>query len=110
VIPPGQGPFDPGLQVERTALAWRRTCLSLLVGSLAGARILPQVWGPAGLLVAGAGILAALGLFLLAQRRYRMHFERTVAGVSLPDGTLPALTAAAALTVALVALVFILTR
>lgn len=103
-------PFDAGLQLERTALAWRRTSLSLVVGSLAGARLLPEVWGPAGLIVGGVGILAAVALYVLAHRRYRMQHGRLWAGQQLVDGTLPALMAAAGLAVAAVGLVFTLTR
>jgi putative membrane protein len=36
---------DPGLAVERTRLAWRRTLLSFLVASLVSAR---QLWSAAG--------------------------------------------------------------
>ena len=46
---------DPGLQPERTALAWRRTALSVLIGSAAGARILAPHLG------AGAVVLGVLG-------------------------------------------------
>jgi hypothetical protein len=37
--------WDPGLQPERTALAWRRTGLALTVGSLIGLRVLPPLLG-----------------------------------------------------------------
>jgi uncharacterized membrane protein YidH (DUF202 family) len=67
------GPVDAGLQAERTALAWRRTCLALLAGSLVATRILPELFGAWSALLGVAGAVCA-GLLLVAiQRRYRMH-------------------------------------
>lgn len=65
--------FDPGLQPERTELAWRRTALAVAIGSLLSLRVLPMAlpeaaaaWGFApGLL----GIVAACALWLAARRR-----------------------------------------
>jgi uncharacterized membrane protein YidH (DUF202 family) len=98
VEPRSARPFDRGLQPERTALAWRRTGLSLAVGAVVAVRILPEhlgVWavGPAGL-----GLLAAVLVLIGSERRYRaQHRILTSADtdrVELPDGTLPALLAA----------------
>lgn len=37
--------FDPGLQPERTALAWRRTALSVTITSVVAVRIMPAALG-----------------------------------------------------------------
>jgi hypothetical protein len=65
------GPWDPGLQPERTALAWRRTGLALTVGSLIGLRVLPPLLGPAAFVLAGLGVVASLAVLAAAHRRYR---------------------------------------
>ncbi|MFT2690646.1 DUF202 domain-containing protein [Clavibacter zhangzhiyongii] len=109
-------PFDPGLQPERTALAWRRTALALVVGSLLGLRALPALLGPAGLVVAAAGVLAALGVLTTAHLRYRrVHRILTAAAdphrpVALPGGALPALVAALTACAGLAALALALAR
>ena len=67
------GPVDPGLQPERTELAWRRTALAIAIGSLVSLRIFPLVlpaaaagWGA----VPGAiGLVAACALWFGARRR-----------------------------------------
>ena len=61
---------DPGPQPERTALAWARTCLSLVVTSLFFIRFV----GDRGPWVAGLIALAATSaaaFYATAQRRYR---------------------------------------
>jgi hypothetical protein len=68
-----QGPFDPGLQPERTELAWRRTALAIAIGSLVSLRIFPLVLPPSGAawgLAPGAiGLVAACALWFAARRR-----------------------------------------
>lgn len=64
--------FDPGLQPERTELAWRRTALALGVGSLIAIRLLPAEFGDVWWAAAGvAGVVASALLWHLARRRYR---------------------------------------
>lgn len=66
------GPWDGGLQPERTELAWRRTSLSLAVGSLVAARLLPAefgswLWAAPGVI----GVVVSALLWLTARTRYR---------------------------------------
>ena len=117
------GPWDPGLQPERTALAWRRTGLALTVGSLIGLRVLPPLLGPAAYVLAGLGVVASLAVLAAAHRRYRRvhrlllaardagHTRADGGSASSPSrvpttgGALPAATAALALAAGLGALV-----
>jgi putative membrane protein len=81
-------PPDPGLQPERTELAWRRTALALAIGCLISIRLLPEalgdvIWALPGFL----GLLASGGLWIAAQRRYRqMEGALGASTPMLPDG------------------------
>lgn len=92
-------PFDAGLWVERTALAWRRTALAVAVGSLAALRILPEILGLWALIPAALGAGVAMVALVLTHRRYRrIHSMLTSSGsdrVALSGGMLPALLAVA---------------
>ncbi|MEA5455927.1 DUF202 domain-containing protein [Sinomonas sp. JGH33] len=63
--------FDPGLQPERTGLAWQRTCLSFLGGSLVAMKVLPQVFGAWTICFGAAGAIEATILLVAVHRRYR---------------------------------------
>lgn len=94
--------FDPGLQPERTELAWRRTALALGVGSLVAVRLLPAVFEqPAWVFVGIVGLIVAAVLWFAARQRYRVVTE-----VLMHDGD-RAVLPGAALIVALVAVVFV---
>ncbi|MER6105520.1 DUF202 domain-containing protein [Streptomyces sp. NPDC001832] len=61
---------DPGLQPERTRLAWRRTTLSCtVVALLAVKQALHRGATPAGVIAVALSALAWLGFLLVAHRR-----------------------------------------
>ncbi|MEV6160970.1 DUF202 domain-containing protein [Streptomyces sp. NPDC052052] len=61
---------DPGLQPERTRLAWRRTTLSCtVVAVLAVKQALHGGPGPAGIVAVALSALAWLGFLRVAHRR-----------------------------------------
>lgn len=78
------GLFDRGLQPERTALAWRRTTISLVVGAAVAVRILPPVLGMWSILaiVVGFGLAGTIGM--LAGRRARAAYRSLLAGRPAP--------------------------
>ncbi|WP_243229668.1 DUF202 domain-containing protein [Microbacterium sp. CIAB417] len=77
--------YDPGLQPERTQLAWRRTALSIAVVSLIAARALPMILGSGVWVVPGiAGVAASGALWVLAARRARA-VDRALSPVPHPD-------------------------
>lgn len=67
--------FDPGLQPERTELAWRRTALAIGVGSLLALRIIPAMaptpeWGAVWLAPGIVGLGFAVLLWTGARSRH----------------------------------------
>ena len=63
--------FDPGLQPERTELAWRRTSLAVAVGALVALRLLPPILGSWSISVGLVGLVMAVLIWVLAHRRAR---------------------------------------
>ncbi len=104
--------FDPGLQPERTALAWRRTGLVLVAGSLAALRFLPGILGVWTVLPVVLGMVAAVAVLVFAHRRHVAVHTRLVASdgdrVPLPSGRLLAVVAAAVVGYGITALVAVL--
>ena len=95
---PGAAPVtpDPAAPQERTALAWRRTGLALLVGALGIGHIALETFGPAVAVptVLAATLAAWVAVAALRTRRLaRPHPDEPAFSV-LADGRLPAAVAA----------------
>jgi uncharacterized membrane protein YidH (DUF202 family) len=80
--------FDPGLQPERTELAWRRTALSVGVGSLVAMRLLPEILGDALWALGGVGgLLIAAAIWIAARARLRaVNRALTIDRTPMPGG------------------------
>ena len=105
--------FDPGLQPERTALAWRRTAISMAAGSLVALRIFAPSIGALAIVSAVLAFGITVVVFSAAELRYRRNHRaltadrRPNARVALGGGALIALTAASALSFGLIAAVIL---
>jgi putative membrane protein len=100
--------FDPGLQPERTELAWRRTTLALIIGALIALRLLPPALGSWSIIVGLAGLVMAVLIWVLAHRRARLtsHVLRHEHAV-LPGGGLLLLLATVTTAGAAIGLVYL---
>jgi hypothetical protein len=103
--------FDPGLQPERTALAWRRTALSLAIGAIVSFRLLPPVLGLWSIGVGVAGLLLCAATWILAGRRaHRVQAALLTSSGPLPGGGLPLLLTLAATGSATIGLLYVALR
>lgn len=81
--------YHPGLQPERTHLAWGRTGLGFLVNAGLLIRFAPLAhppvlaYGAAGVLVLGGIVVSALGRFSYAPRNRALAVRRSVAAPQL---------------------------
>lgn len=103
----GPGHDDPGLQPERTELAWRRTALSLVVAATIFLRWMPHHGWIAGPLVA-ASTITALAITSSHKRRLHRATHGIIRGVTIPDLASTAALAAAVVVLAALGILIVL--
>ena len=91
------GPRDPGLQAERTALSWRRTAAAVVVNGLLVLRSGVTTERAAITVLAVVLLIAAAGLFVFGAWRWRVLLS------ARDDVTAPALAPALTAAVTLIA-------
>ncbi|MCD2442581.1 DUF202 domain-containing protein [Agromyces sp. SYSU K20354] len=105
--PPGR-PFDPGLQLERTLLAWRRTCLALGLASAVMVRFAAEALGAAAVVLGILGLGAAAAGYARAAVRYRRGHEGLTGSGELPiDGLALALVSVTLVLIGVGALAYV---
>ncbi len=104
-------PFDPGLQAERTLLAWRRTALSLGVASAVALRLAAPEFGAVAVLIGVAALLLCFAVYVAVSARYRRAHTSLVQQEHLrTDGMTIAFVSAATFALSGLALVWLVSR
>jgi putative membrane protein len=102
------GPWDSGLQIERTTLAWLRTTLAFVVGML----VLVRLIGHENTVVAAicAALTLPLGITIswLVWHRHLHSERRLFAKAPLPGGLLPAAVSALSVLAGFSGLIYVL--
>ena len=102
------GPWDPGLQNERTGLAWQRTMLSGLTCSLLTTRLLADISVLLALVVGLAALAGTAGLGGIGIRRFRRNSLDLHAGRPVGGGASPFVVSGVLVLTGLGALVYVL--
>ena len=101
--------YDPGLQPERTLLAWRRTALGITVLSAVCVRFTAFSWGLPAVLIGLVGVILGLLAYLVTGHRYRRVHHHLVRTDQHPGNGWPQIClSAAALLLGITALLYIL--
>jgi uncharacterized membrane protein YidH (DUF202 family) len=100
-------PWDPGLQNERTGLAWQRTMLAGLTCSLLVARLLASVSLTLSLIIGLMALLCTAGLGYVAIRRFRLNNMAIHREEALGDGKANAIVSLLVVITAIGALLYV---
>jgi uncharacterized membrane protein YidH (DUF202 family) len=100
-------PWDPGLQNERTGLAWQRTMLAGLTCSLLVARLLASISIFLSVILGLVALLCTAGLGWLAIRRFRLNNLAIHREEALGDGKTNALLSMLLVVTAVGALLYV---
>jgi uncharacterized membrane protein YidH (DUF202 family) len=100
-------PWDPGLQNERTRLAWQRTLLAGLACSLLVSRLLVSISLILSVVIGLLALLCTAGLGYMAIRRFRLHNLAIHHEEPLGDGKANALVSMLVVITALGALLYV---
>ena len=68
--------WQPGLQPERTGLAWTRTCVSMIAASAAVLRLAAVNGSAPSLVLASMSLFVWVTLVVVTGRRYRLLVRR----------------------------------
>jgi uncharacterized membrane protein YidH (DUF202 family) len=101
------GPWDPGLQNERTGLAWQRTLLAGLTCSLLVSRLLASISLTVAIIIGLLALLCTAGLGYLAIRRFRLNSMAIHREEALGDGKANALISMLIVITALAGLLYV---
>jgi uncharacterized membrane protein YidH (DUF202 family) len=100
-------PWDPGLQNERTGLAWQRTMLAGLTCSLLVARLLASISIFLAVIIGLLALLCTAGLGWMAIRRFRLNSLAIHQEEALGDGKANALLSMLVVMTAVAALLYV---
>jgi uncharacterized membrane protein YidH (DUF202 family) len=101
------GPWDPGLQNERTGLAWQRTMLAGLTCGLLVSRLLATISLILAVMIGLFSLLCTAGLGYVAIRRFRLNSMAIHREEALGDGKANALISMLVVITATAALLYI---